>query len=96
MKLASGMAPVQRLRDAGVTVALGTDGAASNNDLDVFDEMRDAAMLGKLAADDATAVPAEAVVEMATAGGADALGLPGGRIEPGAADRPSLTSTPRT
>ena len=85
MKLASGMAPVQRLRDAGVTVALGTDGAASNNDLDVFDEMRDAAMLGKLAADDAAAVPAEAVVEMATAAGADALGLPGGRIEPGAA-----------
>jgi len=64
MKLASGMAPVQRLRDAGVTVALGTDGAASNNDLDVFDEMRDAAMLGKLAADDASAVPAAAVVEM--------------------------------
>ena len=99
MKLASGMAPVQRLREAGVTVALGTDGAASNNDLDVFDEMRDAAMVGKLAADDAAAVPAEAVVEMATAGGADALGLPGGRIEPGAAadlavvglDAPHLT-----
>jgi 5-methylthioadenosine/S-adenosylhomocysteine deaminase len=85
MKLASGMAPVQRLRDAGVTVALGTDGAASNNDLDVFDEMRDAAMIGKLAADDAAAVPAEAVVEMATSAGADALNLPGGRIEPGAA-----------
>nr|WP_241997147.1 amidohydrolase [Halorubrum sp. SD626R] len=99
MKLASGMAPVQRLRDAGVTVALGTDGAASNNDLDVFDEMRDAAMLGKLAADDASAVPAEAAVEMATAAGADAIGLPGGRIEPGAAadlavvdlDAPHLT-----
>jgi 5-methylthioadenosine/S-adenosylhomocysteine deaminase len=85
MKLASGMAPVQRLREAGVTVALGTDGAASNNDLDVFDEMRDAAMIGKLAADDAAAVPAAAVVEMATAAGADALNLPGGRIEPGAA-----------
>jgi len=84
MKLASGMAPVQRLRDAGVTVALGTDGAASNNDLDLFDEMRDAAMLGKLAADDASAVPAEAAVEMATQGGADALGLPVGRIEAGA------------
>ncbi|WP_193309627.1 amidohydrolase [Halorubrum halophilum] len=99
MKLASGMAPVQRLREAGVTVALGTDGAASNNDLDVFDEMRDAAMLGKLAANDASAVPAEAAVEMATAGGADALGLPGGRIERGAAadlavvdlDAPHLT-----
>ncbi|MFC6753052.1 amidohydrolase, partial [Halorubrum tibetense] len=73
MKLASGMAPVQRLREAGVTVALGTDGAASNNDLDLFDEMRDAAMIGKLAAEDASAVPAEAVVEMATAAGADAL-----------------------
>ncbi len=99
MKLASGMAPVQRLRDAGVTVALGTDGAASNNDLDAFDEMRDAAMIGKLAADDAAAVPAEAVLEMATAAGADALGLPGGRIAEGAAadlavvdlDAPHLT-----
>jgi 5-methylthioadenosine/S-adenosylhomocysteine deaminase len=85
MKLASGMAPVARLREAGVAVALGTDGAASNNDLDLFDEMRDAAMIGKLAADDASAVPAAAAVELATAGGADALGLPGGRIEPGAA-----------
>ena len=84
MKLASGMAPVQRMREAGVTVALGTDGAASNNDLDVFDELRDAAMLGKLAADDAAAVPAEAAVEMATAGGADALGFDSGRIEAGA------------
>jgi len=84
MKLASGMAPVQAMRDAGVTVALGTDGAASNNDLDVFDEMRDAAMLGKLAADDASAVPADAVVEMATRGGADVLGVDSGRVEPGA------------
>jgi 5-methylthioadenosine/S-adenosylhomocysteine deaminase len=84
MKLASGMAPVQDLRDAGVNVALGTDGAASNNDLDLFDELRDAAMLGKLAADDAAAVPAEAAVEMATAGGARALGFDSGRIEPGA------------
>jgi 5-methylthioadenosine/S-adenosylhomocysteine deaminase len=84
MKLASGIAPVQRMLDAGVTVALGTDGAASNNDLDLFDEMRDAAMVGKIAADDASAVPAEAVVEMATRGGAAALGVDGGRIEPGA------------
>ena len=84
MKLASGMAPVQDLLDAGVPVGLGTDGAASNNDLDLFDEMRDAAMLGKLAADDASAVPAEAVVRMATEGGARVAGLPGGRIEPGA------------
>ena len=84
MKLASGMAPVQDLLDAGVTVALGTDGAASNNDLDVFDELRDAAMLGKLAADDAEAVDADAAVRMATEGGAEALGFDAGRIEAGA------------
>jgi 5-methylthioadenosine/S-adenosylhomocysteine deaminase len=84
MKLASGMAPVQDMLDAGVTVALGTDGAASNNDLDVFDELRDAAMLGKLAADDASAVPDRAAVRMATEGGSAALGLDGGRLEPGA------------
>jgi 5-methylthioadenosine/S-adenosylhomocysteine deaminase len=83
MKLASGAAPIQQLLAADVSVALGTDGAASNNDLDVFDEMRDAAMLGKLAADDAAAVPAPAVVRMATAAGADTLGFDAGRIEPG-------------
>ena len=84
MKLASGMAPVQRLREAGVTVGIGTDGAASNNDLDAFDEVRDAAMIGKLAADDAGAVPAEAVVEMVTRGSADLLDLDGGRVAAGA------------
>ncbi len=84
MKLASGMAPVQRMREAGVTVGLGTDGAASNNDLSMLDEARDAAMLGKLAADDASAVPAEAVVEMMTQGSADAVGLESGRLEAGA------------
>jgi len=83
MKLASGMAPVQRMLDAGVTVGLGTDGAASNNDLDMFDEIRDAAMLGKLAADDASAVDAAAAVGLATTGSADALGIDAGRIEPG-------------
>jgi len=99
MKLASGMAPIQRLLDAGAVVGLGTDGAASNNDLDLFDELRDAAMLGKLAADDASAVAAPDAVEMATAGGADVLGLNAGRIEAGAAadlavidlDAPHLT-----
>ncbi|MFB6150560.1 MAG: amidohydrolase [Haloarculaceae archaeon] len=84
MKLASGMAPVQAMREAGVTVALGTDGAASNNDLDMFDEIRDAAMLGKLATDDPSAVPAAAAIEMATAAGADLLGFDSGRIEAGA------------
>ncbi|MFB6280401.1 MAG: amidohydrolase [Haloferacaceae archaeon] len=85
MKLASGAAPVPALREAGATVALGTDGPASNNDLDPFDEARDAALLAKHAAGDAAALPAEAVVRMATAEGADALGLDAGRIEPGAA-----------
>ncbi|MFP8890993.1 amidohydrolase [Natrialbaceae archaeon A-CW2] len=84
MKLASGMAPVQDLLDAGVTVGLGTDGAASNNDLSMLDEARDAAMVGKLAADDASAVSAEAVVHALTAGSADALGLDSGRLEVGA------------
>ena len=84
MKLASGMAPIQRMLEAGVPVGLGTDGAASNNDLDMFDEMRDAAMVGKLATMDASAVPAAAVVRMATQGSADALGFDSGRVEKGA------------
>ncbi|MDS0476306.1 amidohydrolase [Natrinema sp. 1APR25-10V2] len=99
MKLASGMAPVESMLEAGVSVGLGTDGAASNNDLSMLDEARDAAMLGKLAADDASAVPAEAVVEMATRGSAEAIGLESGRIEAGAPadfavldlDKPHLT-----
>ncbi|MFB6163132.1 MAG: amidohydrolase [Halococcoides sp.] len=84
MKLASGMAPVQALREAGVPVALGTDGAASNNDLDMLGEMRDAALVGKLAAADASAVDAQAAVEMATADGASVLGFDSGRVEAGA------------
>jgi len=84
MKLASGMAPVHEMLDAGVTVGLGTDGAASNNDLDMFDELRDAAMVGKLAADDASAVPAETAVELATANGAALLGFDSGHIAAGA------------
>jgi 5-methylthioadenosine/S-adenosylhomocysteine deaminase len=83
MKLASGIAPVQELLDAGVTVGLGTDGAASNNDLDMFDELCDAAMVGKLAADDASAVDAPTAVRMATAGSADVLGFDAGRIAEG-------------
>ncbi|HET7324833.1 MAG TPA: amidohydrolase [Halococcus sp.] len=84
MKLASGIAPVQELLDAGVTVGLGTDGAASNNDLSMFDEMRDAAMVGKLEAEDASAVDAAAAVEMATVGSAAVLGFDSGRIVEGA------------
>ena len=83
MKLASGIAPVQELLDAGVTVGLGTDGAASNNDLSMLDELRDAAMVGKLAAEDASAVDAAAAVRMATAGSADVLGFETGRIAEG-------------
>jgi 5-methylthioadenosine/S-adenosylhomocysteine deaminase len=75
LKLASGFAPVQKLRDAGVSVALGTDGAASNNDLDLFGELRTAALLAKAVAGDAAALPAFAALEMATLGGARALGL---------------------
>ena len=75
LKLASGFCPVQHLVDAGVNVALGTDGAASNNDLDMFSEMRTAALLGKAVARDASAVAAGAALRMATINGARALGL---------------------
>lgn len=75
LKLASGFCPVARLQDAGVNVALGTDGAASNNDLDLLDEMRTAAMLTKAVAGDATALPAPRALTMATLAGARALGI---------------------
>ena len=75
MKLASGACPVTALRAAGVNVALGTDSAASNNDLNLFNEMHSAALLAKLRERDAAALPAPAVLEMATLGGARALGL---------------------
>ncbi len=75
LKLASGFCPVQKLLDAGINVALGTDGAASNNDLDMFGEMRTAALLAKAVAGDATALPAEKALSMATINGARALGL---------------------
>ncbi|WP_253737862.1 amidohydrolase [Halohasta salina] len=83
MKLASGIAPIQEMLDAGVNVGLGTDGAASNNDLGLFDEIRDAAMIGKLARGDARDVAAEDAVRMATEGSAEAIGLPVGRLEAG-------------
>lgn len=75
LKLASGFCPLDRLLKAGVNVALGTDGAASNNDLDMFGEMRSAALLAKAVAGDASAVPAHTALRMATLNGAKALGL---------------------
>ena len=75
LKLSSGFCPVAKLLDAGVNVSLGTDGAASNNDLDMFGEMRSAALIGKAIADDATALPAHSALAMATINGAKALGL---------------------
>ena len=75
LKLAAGACPVQHLLHAGVNVALGTDGAASNNDLDMLGEMRTAALFGKQVAQDARAVSAEHVLQMATINGARALGL---------------------
>jgi 5-methylthioadenosine/S-adenosylhomocysteine deaminase len=75
LKLASGFCPVERLRRAGVRLALGTDGAASNNDLDMFGEMRTAALLAKGVAGDATALDAPQALLMATLGGAEAMGF---------------------
>jgi len=75
LKLASGFCPVAKCLAAGINVALGTDGAASNNDLDMFGEMRTVALLGKAVASDASAVPAMTALRMATINGAKALGL---------------------
>src|SRR5688572_27510028 len=75
LKLASGFAPIEALRRAGANVALGTDGAASNNRLDLMQEMRIAALIAKAAARDAQALPAHAALRAATLGGAQALGI---------------------
>jgi 5-methylthioadenosine/S-adenosylhomocysteine deaminase len=75
MKLASGTSPVSALRTAGVIVGLGTDGAASNNDLDMFEATRQAAFLHKLVTRDPRAIPASAALRMATIDGATTLGL---------------------
>jgi 5-methylthioadenosine/S-adenosylhomocysteine deaminase len=85
LKLASGFCPVKALLQAGINVALGTDGAASNNDLDMFSEMRTAALLAKGVTGDASAVPAARALSMATINGARALGLgeETGSLEPG-------------
>ncbi|HSK07966.1 MAG TPA: amidohydrolase [Vicinamibacterales bacterium] len=85
MKLASGTAPVPKFLEAGLRVGLGTDGAASNNDLDMFEAMRQAAFVHKLVTGDPRAIPAAAALEMATIGGARCLGLDAriGSLEPG-------------
>jgi 5-methylthioadenosine/S-adenosylhomocysteine deaminase len=85
MKLASGVAPVPALLERGVCVGIGTDGCASNNNLDLFGEMDTVAKLHKVQASDPTVLPAETVLRMATIEGARALGMADriGSLEPG-------------
>jgi len=85
LKLASGFAPVGKMLEAGLNVGIGTDGAASNNDLDMFEEIRLAALIGKAHTGNPTALPAPQVLEMATRLGARALhiGHLTGSLEPG-------------
>jgi 5-methylthioadenosine/S-adenosylhomocysteine deaminase len=87
LKLASGFCPIEALRRAGANIALGTDGCASNNDLDMFGEMRTAALLAKGVAMDAAALDAASALRIATLGSAKAMGLEEriGSIEPGKA-----------
>jgi len=102
LKLASGFSPIAQFLDAGVNVALGTDGAASNNDLDMFSEMRTCAILAKAVYQNATAVNASTALQMATINGAKALGIADktGSLEVGKAadiiaiDFNSIESTP--
>lgn len=75
MKLASGTCPVEKIKSRSLNIALGTDGAASNNDLDMISEMRTAAFLSKLSTGDATSLSAAEALQMATLNGAKALGL---------------------
>lgn len=75
MKLASGACPIYKLVNQGINIAIGTDGAASNNDLDMITEMRTASLLAKLMAKDPTAIPADEILKMATLHGAKALGI---------------------
>ncbi|SEO29733.1 amidohydrolase [Propionispora vibrioides] len=85
MKLASGIAPVPQMLAAGLCVGLGTDGAASNNNLDMLEEIRLTALLHKVSTRDPLVIPAQTAVKMATAFGAQALGLSDkvGRLAPG-------------
>ncbi len=75
LKLASGFCPVAKLEQQGINITLGTDSAASNNDLDMFAEMKQTALLAKAVAQDASAIPAHKALEMATINAAKALGL---------------------
>ena len=86
MKLASGIAPVGRLIDAGVNVSLGTDGASSNNDLDMWEEMRSASLLQKVSTLNPCVIPAYTALRMATVNGAKAIGRERelGQLMPGA------------
>ena len=85
MKLGAGISPVSAMISAGVNVGLGTDGAASNNDLDMFEEIRMAALLHKVSSGDPTALPATTALAMATRMGAAAVRLDGkiGQLKPG-------------
>jgi 5-methylthioadenosine/S-adenosylhomocysteine deaminase len=103
LKLASGFAPIQRMLTLGLNVGIGTDGPASNNDLDMFEEVRLAAFLSKTVSNDPTALPAATALKMATLLGARALhlGLTTGSLEPGKradlilVDISSLHNSPR-
>lgn len=101
MKLAGGRAiPYQALKNAGAPVTLGTDGCASNNNLDLFEEMKIAALLQKFATGDPTILPAEEAIQIASHAGAEALRTGGGIIAPGYAadiilvDRNAICNTP--
>ena len=85
LKLASGFAPVQKMLEVGLNVGIGTDGAASNNDLDMFEEIRLAAFIAKAVSNDPTVIPAATALSMATRLGAKALhlGSIAGTLEPG-------------
>ncbi|MDR0907610.1 MAG: amidohydrolase [Rikenellaceae bacterium] len=85
MKISSGIAPVAQMVEAGVNVAIGTDGASSNNDLDMIEEMRTGSFLQKVAGDNPVVMPAYQMLKLATVGGAVAIGMGEelGRIAPG-------------
>jgi 5-methylthioadenosine/S-adenosylhomocysteine deaminase len=103
LKLASGIAPINKMIEVGLDVGIGTDGPASNNNLDMFEEMRLAAFLAKIATGDPTALPAPTALSMATRMGANAIhmGHLTGSLEPGKradlimVDLSSLHNSPR-